>query len=1221
MYLAIIVLPLLGSIVSGLFGRKVGISGSQLITCSSIIITTTLAIIVFTEVGLNNIPVHLKLFRWIDSESLNALWAFQFDCLTVSMLIPVLIVSSLVHIYSIGYMSHDPHNQRFFSYLSLFTFMMIILVTANNLLLMFVGWEGVGICSYLLVSFWFTRIAANQSSISAFLTNRVGDCFLTIGMFAVLWSFGNLDYSTVFSLAPFISENIVTLTGICLLIGAMAKSSQVGLHVWLPMAMEGPTPVSALIHAATMVTAGVYLLIRTSPLIEYSNTVLMLCLWIGAITTVFSSLIGLFQQDIKKVIAYSTMSQLGMMVIAVGLSSYNIALFHLVNHAFYKGLLFLGAGAVIHAVSDNQDFRKYGGLIPFLPLTYSVMLIASLSLVAFPYMTGFYSKDFILESAYGQFYFSSTVVYFIATIGAMFTTLYSVKVLYLTFLTNPNGPLVNYKQAHEGDIYMILPLIFLAFFSIFFGYMTKDIFIGLGSDFFADNSLFIHPSHEIMLNTEFAVPHIFKLLPLLLTIILTITSLILSEFLPKLLIYFKFTRLGYNIFSFFNQRFLIELFYNLYISNVIFKLGGQTTKVLDKGSVEYIGPYGLEKALLNLSSNLSRLDTGVITSYALYILIALIFYTLMPYLFLTDSSLLLLTIFALFTLNTFNKTINSGSDSDTSRDNYYNNSNSLPLSSSILSIEIYKENALFNKFSIERFYSYKSINLFSSIILLLLISLLFIIYLTFELIDFYDYINYLKNIMLGYITITTLYYIFLINYLKLYIKNLICNSFYYKKLSILIESGLNMEYIFIFISKSIKDIYNKYLYKIVFSFLISLYLSAYFSIFFNIIYIELLIVALLTNLYLCIHINYKDISFKSKYPYLFNFLNVITVILIFISILLINNYSKILFEKLHQLLKGGDFLYTKGESSKNHKDKSNESDNEGRDLGNKPNKPKRGKDPVTVTGKGKEKQESESESESGSEYEYQQEDESSFSSGEEEVTPLERWRAHCAENNLDPASGDPYTSGPSNYRIKPEDTSDNTNAHLSVDWEMEDWEKEDAKKYKKKMSDHRYYENNKDKALKTRKEYYEKHKEAVAADHKLYKDVHKIELSHKKRKYNDEHREEIAKYNSSYIEKNYDEIKKRNKAYRDNPNNKKTIKQRDLEYRKQNIEIIREYDRNRRKDEQSILSKKEYDKKRRKTIKDSLSEEQKQLVREKDRIRAQNKRANKKKDKQDKDKK
>jgi NADH-ubiquinone oxidoreductase chain 5 len=650
MYLALITLPLLGSIVAGFFGRKVGVSGAQLITCLCVISTTLLAVVAFYEVGLNNIPVSITLFRWIDSESLNVLWGFQFDSLTVSMLIPVLIVSSLVHIYSIGYMSHDPHNQRFFSYLSLFTFMMIILVTANNFLLMFVGWEGVAVCSYLLISFWFTRIAANQSSMSAFVVNRVGDTFVIIGMFVIIWSFGNIDYSTVFSLAPYMSENIITIIGICLLIGAMAKSSQVGLHVWLPMAMEGPTPVSALIHAATMVTAGVYLLMRSSPLIEYSSTVLLICLWLGAITTVFSSLIGLFQQDIKKVIAYSTMSQLGMMVIAVGLSSYNVALFHLVNHAFYKALLFLGAGAVIHAVADNQDFRKYGGLRPFLPLTYSVMLIGSLSLVAFPFMTGFYSKDFILESAYGQFYFSSTVVYFIATIGAMFTTLYSVKVLYLTFLTNPNGPVINYKHAHEGDLFMSLPLIVLAIFSIFFGYIAKDIFIGLGSDFFSDNSLFIHPTHETMLDTEFAVPVLFKLLPLMFTISLSVIAIIISEFLPLVLIKFKLTRLGYNVFSFFNQRFLIELFYNKYITELVLRLGGQTSKILDKGSVELLGPFGLEKGLILLSRNISSLDSGVITSYALYILIGFIFYILIPYIFVFDHSILLLIFLAFFVI-------------------------------------------------------------------------------------------------------------------------------------------------------------------------------------------------------------------------------------------------------------------------------------------------------------------------------------------------------------------------------------------------------------------------------------------------------------------------------------------------------------------------------------------------------------------------------------------
>ena len=650
MYLSIIVLPLLGSIVSGFFGRKAGVTGTQLLTCLNIIFTVILSIIAFIEIGLNNIPVLVNLFKWIVTEEFNILWIFQFDSLTVSMLIPVLIISSLVHIYSIGYMNNDPHNQRFFSYLSLFTFMMIILVTANNYLLMFVGWEGVGVCSYLLVNFWFTRIAANQSSMSAFLTNRVGDCFLTIGMFTILWSLGSLDYNIVFSLVPYINENIIIIMGICLLIGAMAKSSQIGLHVWLPMAMEGPTPVSALIHAATMVTAGVYLLMRSSPLIEYSSTILLLCLWLGAITTVFSSLIGLFQQDIKKVIAYSTMSQLGMMVIAIGLSSYNIALFHLINHAFYKGLLFLGAGAVIHAMADNQDFRKYGGLRSFLPLSYSVILIASLSLIAFPFMTGFYSKDFLLESTYGQYSFNSTAVYTIAVIGAIFTTLYSVKVLYLTFLSSPNGSVTHYKYVHENDIFISLPLVILAVFSIIFGFVTKEIFIGLGSNFFSDNSIFIHPIHELTIDTEFSISPLLKLLPFIFSISFIILALIYSEFLAESIIKFKLSQIGYYIFGLLNQRFLIELFYNKYITNLILNLGGQTTKVLDKGSIELLGPSGLEKGLIKLSKNINSLSTSVIPVYGIYIVTGFIFYSvimLFNFLFLL---FLLLTLLLLITL-------------------------------------------------------------------------------------------------------------------------------------------------------------------------------------------------------------------------------------------------------------------------------------------------------------------------------------------------------------------------------------------------------------------------------------------------------------------------------------------------------------------------------------------------------------------------------------------
>jgi NADH-ubiquinone oxidoreductase chain 5 len=627
LYLIILFLPLLSSLIVGFLGRKLGIRGAQYTSCISILITTIFALFIFYEVGFNHVITNIKLFTWINIEQFYVLWSFNFDALTVSMLIPVLIVSLVVHIYSIEYMSHDPHNQRFFSYLSLFTFMMILLVTSNNFILMFVGWEGVGVCSYLLVSFWFTRIAANQSSISAFLTNRVGDSFLTIGMFIILLIFGNLDYNLVFSLSPYISNNIIIFIGICLLIGAMAKSSQIGLHVWLPMAMEGPTPVSALIHAATMVTAGVYLLIRSSPIIEYSNTVLLICLWLGAITTMFSSLIGFFQKDIKKIIAYSTMSQLGMMVLSIGLSCYNLALFHLINHAFYKALLFLGAGSVIHAMMDNQDLRKYGGLKLYLPLTYSVILIASFSLIAIPFMSGFYSKDFILESAYGQLLLSSYTVYIISILGASFTTLYSIKILYLTFITNPNGININYNSAHEGKLFMTIPLIILAIFSIFFGFISKDLFIGIGTDFFLDNSIFIHYMHEISIDTEFVISTYIKILPFIITISLMFIYIYKSEY--KIFIFINSNKINiiiYNIFCFLNQRFFIEFIYNKYISEYLLDIGSNTTKFLDKGSVEYIGPYGLEKSLIYLSETLSKLDTGRVNFYSLFILCGLIIY-------------------------------------------------------------------------------------------------------------------------------------------------------------------------------------------------------------------------------------------------------------------------------------------------------------------------------------------------------------------------------------------------------------------------------------------------------------------------------------------------------------------------------------------------------------------------------------------------------------------
>ena len=342
-------------------------------------------------------------------------------------------------------------------------------------------------------------------------------------------------------------------------------------------------------------------------------------------------MVGLFQQDIKKVIAYSTMSQLGMMVIAIGLSCYNLALFHLVNHAFYKGLLFLAAGAVIHAVTDNQDFRKYGGLILLLPLTYTVMLIASLSLVAFPFMAGFYSKDFILESCFSQFTYPSITVYFTAVIGAMFTTLYSVKVLYLTFIGRPLAPSATYNKAHESDMFMSLPLVVLAIFSIYFGFLTKDIFIGLGSHAFTDNSIFIHPLHEIYISCEFAVSSFFKLLPFFITIAALVISIMIFEAVPSIIITIKYTRIVYHIFAYLNLKFLIESIYNRFVTYFILIIGGRTTKVLDKGLVEMIGPYGLEIFIKSLSAKLNMLNTYVVTTYALYILTGFIFFVCLPY--------------------------------------------------------------------------------------------------------------------------------------------------------------------------------------------------------------------------------------------------------------------------------------------------------------------------------------------------------------------------------------------------------------------------------------------------------------------------------------------------------------------------------------------------------------------------------------------------------------
>nr|YP_009711340.1 NADH dehydrogenase subunit 5 [Russula griseocarnosa]QGI24998.1 NADH dehydrogenase subunit 5 [Russula griseocarnosa] len=640
MYLTILILPLLGSFISGFLGRKIGVTGSHIITCTCLILSSILATIAFYEVGLSSSPVIINLFNWIDSEYMIISWEFLFDQLTVSMFIPVLYISSLIHIFSTDYMAEDPHNQRFFSYLSLFTFFMLVLVSGANFFVMFVGWEGIGIVSYLLINFWFTRIQANKAAILALTMNRVGDMGLSIGYFALFALFGSLDYATIFSIVPLMNETALTIIGILLLTGAMAKSAQIPLHSWLPGSMEGPTPVSALIHAATLVTAGLYLLLRSSPLLEYSSTTLLIITLTGATTAFFAATCGLVQNDLKRIIAFSTISQLGYMVMAVGLSQYNVALMHVINHAFFKALLFLGAGAVIHSFSDQQDIRRIGGLIRFLPFTYTTMLVGSLSLLATPWLTGFYSKDLIIELAYGQYSFSGTYAFILGSITAGLTAFYSFRLICLVFLTVPNGSKQSYLNTHEANNKVIIPLFLLALFSIFFGFIFSDLFVGMASDFFS-NAIFIKPNNISLIEAEFSLPLIIKLLPALLSLFGASLAIFLYHKSPTFIIDLTDNLIGQKIYTFFNGKYFFDIIYNNYIINKGLKLGYTISKILDRGIIEIVGPYGLSQTLTNTGKNISKLDTGIITTYSIYItlsLLSLIFLIFAP--ILIDTSLL-----------------------------------------------------------------------------------------------------------------------------------------------------------------------------------------------------------------------------------------------------------------------------------------------------------------------------------------------------------------------------------------------------------------------------------------------------------------------------------------------------------------------------------------------------------------------------------------------------
>ena len=640
MYLSIIILPLLGSLVSGFLGRKVGTTGSQIITCTSLLITSVLITIAFYEVGLCGSVVRIELGSWIDSELMNISWEFYFDQLTVSLGLAVVYCSTLIHIYSIDYLSTDPHIQRFFSYLSAFTAGMLVLICGGNYFVMFIGWEAIGVVSYLLINYYFTRIQSNKAAMLAFTMNRGGDMFMSIGFFSIFQIFGSLNYSHVFTLTPYMNETAITIISLLLLGGALAKSANIPLHSWLPGSMEAPTPVSALLHAATLVTAGIYLLLRSSPILEYSESALLLITLIGSTTAFFAATCGLLQNDLKRIIAFSTISQLGYMMMAIGLSQYNVALMHTVNHAFFKALLFLGAGAVIHSFADQQDVRKMGGLIKFLPFTSSVMLVGSLSLLATPFLTGFYSKDLILELAFGHYSFSGLYAYILGSITAGITAFYSFRLISLVFLTYPNGPKESYLNSHESNIFVIIPLLVLALFSIFFGYIFSDLFVGLGSDFFG-NSLFTHPNKISIIEAEFSLNPIIKLLPAFLSLIGASIAIFMYHLQPLFLINLSNTVLGRKIYSFLNGKYYFDVIYNHYLVSAGLNLGYRISKELDRGAIELLGPYGLANSLSNSGLNISKLDTGIITTYSLYItigLISLLFLVFAPVLI--DTSIL-----------------------------------------------------------------------------------------------------------------------------------------------------------------------------------------------------------------------------------------------------------------------------------------------------------------------------------------------------------------------------------------------------------------------------------------------------------------------------------------------------------------------------------------------------------------------------------------------------
>jgi NADH-quinone oxidoreductase subunit L len=623
MYQAILFLPLAGAIFAGFFGRLVGARSSEVVTTTLVLITALLSWLAFYQVGIQGQEERIELLRFIDSGALKSVWSLRIDTLTAVMLVVVTTVSGLVHLYSIGYMEEDTGRPRFFAYLSLFTFAMLTLVTADDFIQLFFGWEGVGLMSYLLIGFWYHKPAANAAAIKAFIVNRVGDFGFALGIFAVFTLFDSVQYDTVFASAPdhvgdtmsFLGMQLDALTLICLLLfmGAMGKSAQFLLHTWLPDAMEGPTPVSALIHAATMVTAGVFMVARLSPLFELAPIALAFVAIVGATTAFFAATVGLVQTDIKRVVAYSTCSQLGYMFAAEGVGAYGAGMFHLFTHASFKALLFLGAGAVIHALHNEQDLRRMGGLRKVLPFTWAMMLIGTLSLTGFPFTAGFVSKDAIIEATYAAHSWVGNYAFVLTLIAAVLTSFYSWRLMFLAFEGKPREPKEVLAHAHEPPWTMGVPLVILAFGALVLGGLFFHVFIGGGQTAFWRGSIATHAGehHEAPIWVMLA-PTLAMALGLAAAWYFYITNPLVPFGLAK-----RFR--GAHLFLL--NAWYFDALYDALFVRPAKRLGRFLWKTGDGTIIDGIGPDGIAARVLDITNRAVKLQTGYIYHYAFVMLI------------------------------------------------------------------------------------------------------------------------------------------------------------------------------------------------------------------------------------------------------------------------------------------------------------------------------------------------------------------------------------------------------------------------------------------------------------------------------------------------------------------------------------------------------------------------------------------------------------------------